>query len=209
MVLEVLKFLKIRSIPSLKFRSRLRGRIKEFCEATGKPRKGSGDKRPYVKKRSSTLIFKGTLAEAEEKVEGVREVVEVLNQAFKGGKLVNSPVEGVNSEVEYLMSSKNVSEDVLKISLFNHFSHTPSLKVEDATPLSTSNITRRPRVPIRPLQLLEVRYTDRRGKTSSRVLLVLSINGSRVSAFCFLKGETLTFLKSRMEILRAQDIPFP
>ncbi|MBS7249837.1 MAG: hypothetical protein KIH08_04475 [Candidatus Freyarchaeota archaeon] len=206
-VLEVLKLLEIRSIP-LKFRNKLRARIKEFREATSKPRKGSGDKRPYVKKRSSTLIFKGTLAEAEEKVEGVREVVEVLNQAFKGGKLVNSPVEGVNSEVEYLMSSKNASEDVLKITLFNHFLHTP-LKVEDATPLSTSNITRRPRVPIRPLQLLEVRYTDRRGKTSSRVLLVLSVNGSRVSAFCFLKGKTLTFLKSRMEILHAQDIPFP
>lgn len=91
-VLEVLKFLEIGSIPSLKFRSRLRVRIKEFREATGKPRKGSGDKRPYVKKRSSTLIFKGTLAEAEERVEGVREVVGVLNQAFKGGKLVSSPV---------------------------------------------------------------------------------------------------------------------
>ncbi|MGF3523212.1 MAG: hypothetical protein ACQXXJ_09000, partial [Candidatus Bathyarchaeia archaeon] len=93
--------------------------------------------------------------------------------------------------------------------LFDHFLHTPSLKVEDAFPLSTSNITRRTRVPIRLLQLLEVRYTDRRGKTSSRVLLVLSVGGGRVSAFCFLRGEVLTFLKSRMEILRAQDIPFP
>ncbi|MEM3587047.1 MAG: hypothetical protein QXO71_06985 [Candidatus Jordarchaeaceae archaeon] len=58
----------------------------------------------------------------------MREVVEVLNQAFKGGKLVSSPVEGVNSEVEYLVSSKNASEDVLKISLFNRFLHTPSSK---------------------------------------------------------------------------------
>jgi len=52
-----------------------------------------------------------------------------------------------------------------------------------------------------------VRYTDVR-KTSSRVLLVLSVNGGRVYAFYF-QGEVLNFLKSRMEILRAQDIPFP
>jgi len=207
-VLEVLKFLQMGSL-SIRFRSRLRVRIKEFREATGKPRRGSGDKGPYVKKRSSTLLFKGTLAEAEEQVEGVREVVGVLNQAFKGGKLVSSPVEGVNSEIEYLVSSKNASEDVLTISLFDRFSHTPSLKVEDAAPLSTSNIARRPRVPLHLFQLLEVRYTNRRGRTSLRVLLVLSVDGSRVSAFCFLRGEVLTFLKSRMEILRAQDIPFP
>ncbi|MHA1362073.1 MAG: hypothetical protein ACTSP1_05945 [Candidatus Freyarchaeota archaeon] len=74
-VLEALKFLEIKGIPSLKFRSRLRARIKEFHEATGKPQRRTGDKGPYVKKRSSTLVFKGTLAEAEEKVEGVREVV--------------------------------------------------------------------------------------------------------------------------------------
>jgi len=54
-----------------------------------------------------------------------REDAGALNQTFKGGKQVNSPVEGINPEVEYLTSSKNMSEKVLKISPFNQFSHTP------------------------------------------------------------------------------------
>ena len=64
-VTEALKLLRMRRLP-LRFRKLLRARIEEFHDATRKPggKKPSEDKKPYVKKRSSTRIFRGTLEEA-------------------------------------------------------------------------------------------------------------------------------------------------
>nr|MDO8080773.1 hypothetical protein [Candidatus Freyarchaeota archaeon]MDO8082365.1 hypothetical protein [Candidatus Freyarchaeota archaeon]MDO8083045.1 hypothetical protein [Candidatus Freyarchaeota archaeon] len=73
--------------------------------------------------------------------------------------------------------------------------------------LTTSSIKRQPKICVHPYQLLRVRYTNRNGKTSLRNLLVLSVNGGKLSAYCFLRGEVRTFLRSRMEILHAQNIP--
>ena len=64
-VTEALKLLRMRRLP-LRFKKLLRARIEEFHDATRKPggKKPSEDKKPYVKKRSSTRIFRGTLEEA-------------------------------------------------------------------------------------------------------------------------------------------------
>jgi hypothetical protein len=65
-VWETLKLLWLKRL-SLRFREPLRRRIEEFRRATGKTqRRGSGEEEPYVKKRSSTRIFEGTLADARE-----------------------------------------------------------------------------------------------------------------------------------------------
>jgi len=204
---ETLKLLWLKRL-SLRFREPLRQRIEEFRRATGKTqRRGSGDEEPYVKKRSSTRIFEGTLADAERQIEGVREVTGVLKRAFGEKKLVSSPVEGVNSIISPIISSKAASEKAVNLALLDLFSHTPFLRFEDVLCLTTSSIKRQPKICVHPYQLLRVRYTNRNGKTSLRNLLVLSVNGGKLSAYCFLRGEVRTFLRSRMEILHAQNIP--
>ncbi len=204
---ETLKLLWMKRL-SLRLWKMLRLRMGEFRRATGRPAgREAGEEKPYVKKRSSTRVFEGTLADAERQIEGVREVTGVLNQAFGGKKLVSSPVEGVNSNIAPLISSKAASEDAVTLTLFDLFSHTPFPRFEAALGLSTSSITRRSRIRVHPYQLLRVRYTNRSGKTSLRTLLILSVNGGKVSAYCFLRGEVRTFLRSRMEILHAQNMP--
>nr|MDO8082076.1 hypothetical protein [Candidatus Freyarchaeota archaeon] len=95
----------------------------------------------------------------------------------------------------------------MNLALLDLFSHTPFLRFEDVLCLTTSSIKRQPKICVHPYQLLRVRYTNRGGKTSLRNLLVLSVSGGKLSAYCFLRGEVRTFLRSRMEILHAQNIP--
>ena len=154
-VWETLKLLWLKRL-SLRFREPLRQRIEEFRRATGKTqRRGSGEEKPYVKKRISTRIFEGTLADAERQVEGVKGVTGILKRAFGEKKLVSSPVEGVNSIIGPLISSKAASEKAVNLTLLDLFSHTPFLRFEDVLCLTTSSIERQPKICVHPYQLLQ------------------------------------------------------
>lgn len=211
---ETLKLLRMRKL-SLRLRSTLRARIEEF-RSTQKPQEKTAeagregdceDGKPYVERRNSTRVFEGTLEGAEECVRGVKPLVRTLSMAFGSGKLVSSPVEGVNSNIKPLISSKSASKPAVKLALLNRFSHIPLLRIEAALPLSTSVIVRERRVHVHPHQLITMRYTDRNGRATLRTVYTLSVSGGRVRACCFLRKGVRTFLRSRMEILQKENIP--
>jgi len=187
------------NIIPLKFRHRLRERIKGVCiRINRKEVKWIRQKR---KKRVEKLCM-GDLSDVAEKFPQINFVLEVMRREFEGKHVTTNPVEGTHSHFLPLLRthrSEKGTQRLINVILHLRFSLHALEHALHLDMFKTSIIKRNRYIGIEMGKQYWIKYRDNSNRVTSRRINVLSFDGKkRIEAYCYLRNESRTFRRDRI-----------
>lgn len=193
----------------LKFRKLVRLRIEEF---ETRIRNREKTYHFHAKTERVERLAKGEVSDVVNKFPFVGNVLEILENEFAGKHITSNPVEGVHSIFQpYLHMHRTLKGSSRLMELILHILYSRR-SVEEILPFEaflSAEISRVSAERMLPGRHYFIRYSDKYGNSTERLVEIIEAEKGYFWVFCHLRNEVRKLKKSRIEFFekRAVDVP--
>lgn len=187
------------SIP-LSFRERVKTRIMEFERRIERKERKHAIKSKAPKVRVERLA-KGDVRDVANKNPFIKPVLELLKMEFDGKHITSNPVEGIHSlflPILHTHRTTKGSSRLINVVLFLRFSDMPVEEIYTYSDFLNARIVRESMKRLYAGKTYFMRYVDRHGNETERVVDVLDLKGRYVDVYCHLQEDFRTFKRKRI-----------